>query len=257
MSERLVGKTAIITGAANGQGAAEAELFTSEGAKVVIADIAAAEGRALAECLGASAIFCELDVTDPTAWANVVEQAVAQFGGLHVLVNNAGGTLGRSGPLADMSIEDYDVTIALNLTGPWLGTRAAVPAMRKSGSGSIINVSSIGGFVGLPGIGAYGMAKWGLRGLSRTTAIELSPDNIRVNSVHPGFIDTPGSSGTDLPRIINETKHYRGMSVPSGRAGVPLDIANMVLFLASDESSYCTGAEFVVDGGALAGAIVT
>jgi 3alpha(or 20beta)-hydroxysteroid dehydrogenase len=250
---RLSGKVALISGASAGQGAAEAALFVEEGARVVLADIDDAAGSALATELGDQTIYCHLDVTREEAWREAVHHAVGRFGRLDILVNNAGGTGLRHGSVDGLPMEDYDFVIDLNQRGPWLGIRAATSAMREAGGGSIINISSIGGFIGLAGLGAYSAAKWAVRGMSRTAAVELAPDGIRVNTVHPGFIDTPGSSSTGLPQIVEETGAFRGVPVPLRRAGRPIEVARVVLFLASDESSYCTGAEFVVDGGVLAG----
>jgi 3alpha(or 20beta)-hydroxysteroid dehydrogenase len=172
---------------------------------VVVADIDVDRGRQVAAELGDCAIFVRLDVTSPADWASAIERTVDQFGSLDILVNNAGGTAGRTGPLEHMSFADYNFVLSLNLTGAWLETQAAIAPMRKAGGGSIINISSIVGLVAFPGMGAYSAAKCGLRGLTKTVAIELAEDDIRVNSIHPGFIDTPGSSATRLPETIAET----------------------------------------------------
>jgi 3alpha(or 20beta)-hydroxysteroid dehydrogenase len=240
-------------GASAGQGEAESRLFAAHGAHVVAADIDVDRGRQVAAELGDRAIFVRLDVTSPADWASAIERTVDQFGSLDILVNNAAGTAGRTGPLEHMSFADYNFVLSLNLTGAWLGTQAAIAPMLKAGGGSIINISSIVGLVAFPGMGAYSAAKWGLRGLTKTAAIEPAEDDIRVNSIHPGFIDTPGSSATGLPETIAETNRFRGASVPLRRAGRPNDIAHAALFLASDESRYCTGMEMAVDSGATVG----
>ena len=254
MGTRLKNKTALITGGASGQGAAESTLFVAEGARVVIADIDTESGKSLARSLGSEAFFVELDVTDPAQWSLAVATAEEHFGPLNILVNNAGGSRGHRGSIVSANFIDYQKVIALNQTAAWLGIKSAAPSIQKGTAGSIINISSIAGFIGMLDKSAYSVAKWGLRGLTRTAAIELAPYGIRVNSVHPGFIDTPGAAPSRLAEIIAETKRFADMPVLLGRAGRPEEVAQMVLFLASDAASYCTGAEFVVDGGVLSGA---
>lgn len=248
MSGRLEGKVALITGAAQGQGEAEARRFVAEGAKVVIADVNDEKGSALAAELGDAAIFERLDVTDEEQWAAAVVAAEGAFGPVSVLVNNAGILV--FGPLQKLAVDDFRRSIDVNLTGTLLGMQAVYRSMKSAGGGSIVNISSYGGMTGLPMLGAYVAAKWGVRGLTKTAAIDFARAGIRVNSVHPGGVDTPmtqnpdGSSTGDA--AFNQT-------LPIKRHARPDEIASMVLFLASDESSYCTGAEFVIDGGGTCG----
>jgi len=255
---RLSGKTALISGAARGQGAAEARLFAAEGANVVVSDVLDDEGLRVAEEIGASAVYARLDVTDSSGWDAAVALATSRFGRLDILVNNAGIT--EPGTITELALHDYDRVVAVNQTGPWLGIRAAVPAMRDAGGGSIINISSTLGFIGLAGEGAYVATKWALRGITRTAALELADDAIRVNSVHPGWIDTPMNpaslpmgDGSSLAQALRDHGFALGLTCPLRRIGTSDEVARVVLFLASDESAYCTGSEFVVDGGMGAG----
>jgi 3alpha(or 20beta)-hydroxysteroid dehydrogenase len=246
---RLAGKVAVITGAARGQGEAEARLFAAEGASVVLTDVLAEEVRVVADSLGAAAVATTHDVSDEAAWARVVELATEHFGGVDVLVNNAAIHWIR--PLLDETAPDLRRILDVNLVGPVLGMQAVVPAMQTRGGGAIVNISSLAAHNGFYGHGAYGSSKWALRGVSRTAAVEFGPLGIRVNSVYPGMVDTAmlpsaGVPGTDTAR----TAH-----VPLGRVGQPAEIAEVVLFLASDASSYMSGAELVVDGGSLAGRV--
>ena len=246
---RLEGKVAVITGAARGQGEAEARLFVAEGARVVLTDVLADEVAAVAASLGAAAVATVHDVADEGAWAAVVELATDRFGGVDVLVNNA--AIHRIRPLLEETAPDLRRIMDVNLIGPVLGIQAVVPAMEARGGGAVVNISSLAAHGGFWGHGAYGSTKWALRGLSRTAAVELGPLGIRVNSVYPGMVDTAmlppaGDPGTDAAR----TAH-----VPLGRVGQPAEIAEAVLFLASDASSYMTGAELVIDGGSLAGRV--
>ena len=241
---RLDGKLAVISGGARGQGAAEARLFAAEGARVVVGDVLDDEGRAVAAELGPGAAYAPLDVTDEAGWAAVVELAEERFGPVDVLVNNAG--ILQFQALHKMDLADFERILRVNLTGVFLGMKAVVPSMVRAGGGSIVNISSTAGLQGLPGLGAYVASKWGVRGLTKTAAIDLGPKGIRVNSVHPGGIDTPMLEGTDP-----EAPFYKRL--PVARMGRPEEAARAVLFLASDESSYTTGAELTVDGGATAG----
>ena len=238
----LDGKVAVITGAARGQGAAEARRFVEEGARVVLTDVLVDDLVATATGLGDRARWVEHDVTDEAGWAAVVDLAVDSFGGVDVLVNNAGVHHVR--PIEEETVEGFERVLAVNLIGTFLGIRTVTPAMRARGGGSIVNVSSLAGLQGLPGHGAYGASKWGVRGLTKTAAVELGPSGIRVNAVHPGPIDTPmlpaGSSG-------------RMADLPLGRVGTAEEVAEVVAFLASDAASYVTGAEVSVDGGLHAG----
>jgi len=218
-------------------GAADARMLVAEGAKVVIGDILDEEGKALADELGESARYAHLDVTDYDQWQAAVETAVKEFGTLNVLVNNAG--IVQVGPLKTLDVAKWQKVLDVNLTGAMLGIKASLEPMTAAGIGSIINVSSIEGMRGASWVHSYVSSKWGLRGLTKSAALELAPDNIRVNSIHPGFIRTP------------MTKHLPDnmVSAPLGRPGTPDEVATFVVFLASDESSFATGSEFVVDGG--------
>ncbi len=251
MTDRLIGKIALISGAARGQGAAEARAFVAEGAKVVLGDVLDDEGQVLAKELGDSAVFVHLDVTSESDWAGAVQAAVDTFGSLNVLVNNAG--IMRLGPLDSQPTDDYRAVIEVNQFGCYFGMRAAVPALRAAGGGSIINTSSINGFIGLAGTTAYGASKFAVRGMTRTAALELGHDGIRVNAVCPGTIDTAMVSSPEFEHVDKDA-YFADQPVP--RIGRPEEIAAMMIFLASDESSFCTGAEYVVDGGALAGHVI-
>ncbi len=246
---RLAGKVAIITGAARGQGEAEARLFVAEGAQVVLTDVLAEEAAGVAASLGDAAVSTAHDVTDPDAWASAVALAADRFGGVDVLVNNAAVHWVR--PLMEERVDDMRRLMDVNLMGAVLGMQAVVPAMQSRGGGAIVNISSLAAQSGFWGHGAYGATKWALRGVSRVAAVELGPLGIRVNSVYPGMIDTAmlppaGDPGTDAAR----TAH-----LPLGRVGRPGEVAEVVAFLASDASSYLTGAEIVADGGSLAGRV--
>ncbi|QFG20382.1 glucose 1-dehydrogenase [Actinomadura sp. WMMB 499] len=240
MTGALDGKVAIITGAARGQGAAEARLFAEAGADVVLTDVL--DGTGVAASIGAAATFVRHDVTSADGWARAVRTALDRFGRLDVLVNNAG--LWRTAPVEQETRERFELLLQVNLVGPFLGVQAAAPAMRASGGGSIVNVSSTAGLRGIRGHAAYGSAKFGLRGLTRSAALDLAADGIRVNSVHPGMVDTPMIAETGVERGPGKAPR-----VPLGRSGVPEDIAGLVLFLASDAASYITGTELAVDGG--------
>jgi 3alpha(or 20beta)-hydroxysteroid dehydrogenase len=244
MTGRLDGKVAIITGAARGIGAAEARLFVAEGANVLLGDVRDAEGEALAAELGAAAAYTHLDVSDADEWAAATALALGRFGGLDVLVNTAG--IAPTGTIVDGALEDYHRVVAVNQTGVWLGIRAVATAMRASNGGSIVNLSSAAGLAGSPGLAAYGVTKWAVRGMTKTAAGELARDGIRVNSVHPGVIDTAMLDDAHVPREA-------ALASALGRLGGAGEVARLVLFLASDESSYCTGSEFSVDGGLFTG----
>jgi len=243
---RLDNKVAIVTGGAMGQGAAIARSFVAEGAKVVIADIAKDEGQALADELGPNAHFAHHDVSDPAAWATLVEDTNNRFGPVNVLANNAG--LLRFGQIEHMPLEEFQLLVNVNQVGVFLGMQAVARTMRKNGGGSIINASSIEGIAGMPSCTAYASTKWAIRGMTKCAAMELGPKGIRVNSVHPGMIDTPMTRvhGGDAAMEFGASK------VPLRRVGTPADIAPVYVFLASDESSYMNGAELTVDGGVTA-----
>ncbi|GAA0496015.1 MULTISPECIES: glucose 1-dehydrogenase [Streptomyces] len=244
----LEGKTAVITGAARGQGEAEARLFARLGGRVVLADVLDEPGKRVADEIGEAARYVHLDVTDEAGWQTVVAAATAEFGGVDVLINNAGVL--RSMPLADETMENFERTLRINLVGPFLGIKAVREAMIAAGGGSIVNISSVGGLTGIPRTGGYGASKWGLRGLTKVAALELGQYGIRVNSVHPGVIDTPM-----LAEVAATADAGVAPAVALGRIGLPDDVAGLVAFLASDASAYLTGAEIAVDGGSSAGPV--
>ena len=231
-------------------GAAEARMFAREDAKVGIADILEDEGRRLeAEIaeLGGEAIFIKLDATSEDDWNRAVDTIVSRFGKLDVLVNNAG--IYRRGTVENTSVEDWDQIMDVNAKGVFLGTKAAIPAMRRAGGGSIVNISSTAGLVGSAGAAAYNASKGAVRLLTKATAIQYAKEGIRTNSVHPGPIETDM-----LAQVYTspQMREQRLSNIPLGRTGRPDDVANGVLFLASDESSFMTGSELVIDGGATA-----
>jgi 3alpha(or 20beta)-hydroxysteroid dehydrogenase len=234
---RVDGKTALISGGARGIGAASARALVAEGAKVVLGDVLDDEGRAVADELGDAARYVHLDVTSPDDWTAAVETTVGEFGALNVLFNNAG--IANGAAIQRFSLEKWQRIIDVNLTGPFLGIRAATDALIAAGGGSIINNSSIEGLRGTSWAHGYVASKWGLRGLTKSVAIELAPHGVRVNSLHPGLIRTPITEG--IPDDM--------VPIPLGRPGQPEDVASFVVFLASDESSFATGTEFVIDGG--------
>lgn len=235
---RLVGKIAFITGGASGMGEAMAVRFVKEGARVVIADLDATRGEALACRLGAVARFASLDVRQEDNWKAAIADAEQHFGGpVGVLINNAGVL--REATVEDTTLEEYRFVIDVMQVGVYLGMRYAAPSLRKAGGGSIVNISSTAGIVGYPGIFAYTAAKWAVRGMTKAAALDLAPDKIRVNSIHPGDTETP---------MIADFG-YTADAVPLKRFAKADEIANLALFLASDESQYITGAEHVIDGG--------
>ncbi|NUS44322.1 MAG: glucose 1-dehydrogenase [Mycobacteriaceae bacterium] len=245
---RLAGKVALITGGARGQGAAAARRFVAEGAKVLVADILDDDGKQLASELGENALYHHLDVTSEQQWQDAVDRAVGEFGSLTVLVNNAG--ILHFSPLPDTALADFERVVRVNQVGAFLGMRTAVAPMKAAGGGSIVNISSVEGLAGTPMLVAYTASKFAIRGMTKVAALELGRDGIRVNSVHPGMIDTKMVSdalgGAEIPTDWVKDK------IAIGRVGRADEVANVVLFLASDESSYCTGGEFAADGGATA-----
>ncbi|MBF6168796.1 glucose 1-dehydrogenase [Streptomyces gardneri] len=240
----LSGKVALITGAARGQGAAEARLFVERGARVVITDVLEAEGTELSEFLGGAARFVRHDVSSGDDWNAAVSAAISAYGKLDVLVNNA--AVYTAGPLTETSPEELERILRVNLVGPFRGIHATVGPMTRAGGGSIVNISSQAGLEGLMGHSAYGSSKWGLRGLTKTAALELGPAGIRVNSVHPGPIATPM-----VPYLTTGPGSFPAL--PLQRTGTPEEVAELVAFLASDASAYITGAEVTIDGGLAAG----
>ena len=245
---RLDNKVALITGGARGQGAVEARLFAAEGANVVICDILDEEGKRIESEInntGGSSLFAHLDVTDESEWQHVIETTLNSFGKLDILVNNAG--IYKWSQVEETTSELWDQTMDINAKGVFLGTKHAIPAMRNSGGGSIVNISSVAGLVGSANAAAYCASKGAVRLLTKSTAIQYAKDGIRANSVHPGIIDTPMTT----PNLL-ATKEARDSSAsrhPLGRVGTSEDVAYGVLFLASDESSFMTGSELVIDGG--------
>ncbi|TDC86394.1 glucose 1-dehydrogenase [Actinomadura sp. 7K507] len=234
---RVDGKVALISGGARGIGAASARALVAEGAKVVIGDILDDAGEAVADELGDAGRYVHLDVTRAEDWTAAVETTVGEFGRLNVLFNNAG--IANGAAITRFKLEKWQQIIDVNLTGPFLGIRAATDALIAAGGGAIINNSSIEGLRGTSWAHGYVASKWGLRGLTKSVAIELAPHGVRVNSLHPGLIRTPITEG--IPDDM--------VPIPLGRPGQPEDVASFVVFLASDESSYATGSEFVIDGG--------
>jgi 3alpha(or 20beta)-hydroxysteroid dehydrogenase len=241
--DRLKDKVILISGGARGQGAAEARLFVAEGARVVIGDVLEPEGRRLASELGPAVSFVRQDVTHERDWGTAVSEA-EKFGGLHGLVNNAGIYQPRR--LLETHTELFDRHMRVNQLGCFLGMKSVVPLMEQSGGGSIVNISSVAGLRGSPGAIAYSATKWALRGMTKAAAIDLAPRKIRVNSVHPGPIDTEMIKVSPPEQI-----QQRLQLVPMKRMGTAEEVASLVLFLLSDESGYITGAEVAIDGGAV------
>jgi len=247
---RLAGKVALITGAARGQGEAEAQLFVAEGAKVVLGDVLDDPGKGVAKSLGDSAVYLHHDVSREESWANFVATALQTFGQIDVLVNNAG--ILHVAPIAEIKLENYMRVIQVNQVGCLLGMKAVIPSMAKAGGGSIVNISSISGIEGAIGLVSYVSSKFAIRGMTKTAALELGRLGIRVNAICPGGIDTPmGRGDSEGFENIDSSAWYRAL--PLQRIGKPEEVAKLALYLASSESAYCTGAEFVIDGGALAG----
>lgn len=246
---KLDGKVALITGASAGMGAADARLFAAEGAIVVLTDVADEAGKDVANEIGEKAAYLHLDVSQEEEWAEVIGLATEQFGPPTILVNNAG--ILKFGPLAGTTLDDYLQVIRVNQVGVFLGMRAVIDGMISAGGGSIINVSSIEGMFGGPGLTAYTASKFAVRGMTKVAAVELGSFGIRVNSIHPGAIDTPMTRQVGMGSDVDMNKFF-ARTVPLKRAGLPEDVAHLTLFLASDDSAYCTGQEFVIDGGATA-----
>jgi len=245
---RLEGKVAIITGAARGMGSSHARMFAAEGAKVVMTDVSEDAGRALAAEIGNRSLFLRHDVTELNEWYGIINAAKGAFGGIDILVNNA-GILGAMANTEELTEEDYLAVCAVNQHSVFYGMKAVLPAMLERGRGSIVNISSIAGMAanyGFPSL-AYVASKFAVRGMTKATAMEYGKHNIRVNSVHPGFIMTPM-----MVEATNEEGGDALAQIPLGRIADPKEVSNLVLFLASDESSYITGSEHLVDAGMLA-----
>ncbi|MEV8020902.1 glucose 1-dehydrogenase [Streptomyces sp. NPDC086554] len=245
----LTGRTVIITGAARGLGAEAARQAVAAGADVVLTDVLDDEGKATAADLGERARFAHHDVSSEEDWQRVVQFAVAEFGGIHGLVNNAGISTGRF--LESESVEHFRKVLDINLTGVFIGMKSVIPAMKENGGGSIVNISSAAGLMGLALTAGYGASKWGVRGLTKIGAVELGTSRIRVNSVHPGMTYTPMTAQVGIEK--GEGKYP---NTPMGRVGEPHEIAGAMVFLLSDAASYVTGAEIAVDGGWTAGPTV-
>lgn len=241
---RVEGKIAIVTGAARGMGAAHARQLVEQGARVVLTDMLDAEGQATAAALGAQARYLHHDVTKETEWQQIVTATEETFGPVSVLVNNAG--IVAYSPIELMQESDYRRVIDVNQVSVFLGMKSVFPSMTRAGGGSIINISSIAGLIGAAGALGYTASKFAVRGMTKVAAVEFAPRNIRVNSVHPGLIQTPMTKPT--PESEASVTQFIA-ATPLGRAGEPDEVASIVLWLASDESSFSTGAEFVVDGG--------
>jgi len=237
---RLIGKIAIITGGARGMGATHVRRFVEEGAKVVFSDILVNEGRALEKELGENTLFVNHDVTKIEDWKEVIQKAEDTFGPVHILVNNAGIDVPET-QLEDVKEETYHKVISVNQDSVFMGMKTVLPSMKKNDGGSIINVSSLAGIVAAPMKLAYTASKFAVRGMTKAAALELGQFGIRVNSVHPGFIKTPMTEHLINDELTN--------ALPIRRVGTPEEVTNLILYLASDESSYSTGSEFIIDGG--------
>ncbi|MEY8760901.1 glucose 1-dehydrogenase [Chryseobacterium tongliaoense] len=243
--DRLKGKVAIITGAASGMGAAHAVAFVAEGAKVVLTDINEEKGLEVAKSLGDhSALFVKHDVSNKEDWDKVIEAAETTFGPVNILVNNAG--IDTAASIEELSEVLYRRVIEINQVSVFLGMKAVVSSMKKGSTGSIVNISSIAGLVAAPYRFAYSASKFAVRGMTKSAAVDLAKYNIRVNSVHPGMIDTPMMSGVSKEQLSQ-------LNIPLGRIADAKEVSSLVVYLASDESGYSTGSEFIIDGGITAG----
>jgi 3alpha(or 20beta)-hydroxysteroid dehydrogenase len=242
---RLDGKVVLITGGARGQGAAEGTLFASEGAAVVLTDVLDDEGKQTAADIGDRATYLHHDVTSEDDWSATVDAVLAEHGRIDALVNNAGIFMVL--PMAMTSLEEYERVIGVNQVGVFLGMKAVTAPMVDQQSGSIVNISSVAGLRGSPGTIAYSASKWAVRGMTKVAANELAPFGVRVNSIHPGIIDTPMLG--ELTKWGDDAMERILSRIPMGRIAVADDVARLALYLVSDDSAYSTGAEFIVDGG--------
>jgi 3alpha(or 20beta)-hydroxysteroid dehydrogenase len=245
---RLEGKVALITGGARGMGASEAQLFIDEGARVIITDILDEDGKKTAARLsadGTQCIFLHHDVTSESDWDAVLKESLATFGQIDILVNNAG--IFERGTVLDTSLSMFERTMDINVTGVFLGMKTVAPHMVQRKTGSIVNISSVAGLNGTPGFLAYGASKWAVRGMTKGVAKELAPFGVRVNSIHPGIIDTPMLQTFEAAgEGVREAVRTR---IPLGYEAEPIHVARLALYLGSDDSAYSTGSEFIVDGG--------
>lgn len=243
---RLDGKVAIITGAARGMGASHVRRFVREGAKVIFTDILVEEGQALAKELGQNAIFLEHDVTNASDWDSIVAEAEVKFGPVAILINNAG--IAPNNPIEETTEEEFRKVTDVNQVSVFLGMKAVYNSMKKEKTGSIVNVSSLAGLIAGRNQIAYVASKFAVRGMTKAAALEFGEYGIRVNSIHPGIIETPMTMNDDTKAMLAEISK----TIPLGRTAKPEEVTNLVLYLASDESSYSTGSEFVIDGGLFA-----
>ena len=250
MTDRLVGKVALVTGGASGQGEAEAALFASEGARVIVADVNDDAGKAVVHAIGDAAEYVHLDVSVYDEWLDAAHQIGQRFGRLDVLVNNAGMGVGPV-RIDEIDLADHHRLFDVNVHGVFYGIRTCLPLLKASGNASVINTSSIDGIAGVLGMSSYAATKFAVTGITKSTALEFGEYGIRVNSIHPGVIATP--MVRNAPEATQRRLEVLLARQPIPRAGTAEEIAKLALFLASDDSSYCTGAEFVIDGGHLAG----
>lgn len=243
-------KVVLVTGGARGIGEAHVRHLVDEGAKVVFGDVLDREGEALAKDVGADCHYLHHDVTSESDWAAAVDETVSRYGALHGLINNAG--ILRFQSMSGMTIEDFNHVLSVNVAGSWLGIKAASDALRTAGGGSIVNISSVEGFIGAAGLSAYSASKFAVRGLTKVAARELGSSRIRVNSIHPGAIATPMTADVEASGAMDAGDFFADM--PISRWGQPIEVSHLAGFLLSEKSSYCTGSEFLVDGGMLTGA---
>ncbi|MBC6463452.1 glucose 1-dehydrogenase [Actinomadura sp. HBU206391] len=249
---RLDGKVALITGGARGMGKAHVRRLVDEGARVVFGDVLEEEGVKLAADVGEACRFVPMDVSSPDDWTSAVDTALTTFGRLDALVNNAG--IMRHKLIEEMTLDEFKQVLDVNLVGQWLGVKSVIEPMKAAGGGAIVNVSSTEGFVAAAGLAAYTASKFGVRGLTKAAARELGPHGIRVNSIHPGAILTAMSMDPDVVAATADSADAFMKALPLGRMGRTREVTGLVVFLVSDESSYCTGSEVLVDGGMITGA---